>query len=184
MAIQRVSPSSPPLTPFRFDPITAVEVILYISTRVAEPTFYRISKIIYFADRAHLEKYGRLIYGDSYVAMKHGPGPSGIYDILKAVRGDSILDSTPFQDAFEVVGRYTVRPLRDADPDCFSDSELECLDEAIETYGAKSFRELTELSHDEAWHAADENDIIELEYIAGTFEDAGDLLEHLSDPLT
>lgn len=171
----------PVIAPFTFDEITAVETILYIANRVNDPTFHRVSKIIYFADKAHLEKYGRLICGDSYVAMRHGPVPSGVYDILKTMRGDGILDVARYEDDFDVIGRYTVKPLREADPDNFSDSELECLDEAIEAYGTKSFRELTRLSHDKAWEAADENDIIELEHIAAMFEDYDNLLEHLND---
>ncbi len=42
--------------------------------------------MMYFADRLHLERYGRFICGDSYVAMKNGPVPSFTYDILKARR--------------------------------------------------------------------------------------------------
>jgi hypothetical protein len=33
---------------------------------------------MYFADKAHLEQYGRFICGDSYVAMK--PVPIGTYE--------------------------------------------------------------------------------------------------------
>jgi uncharacterized phage-associated protein len=77
--------------PFEFNLDKGIEAILYIAQKVDDPTFHRISKIMYFADRKHLEKYGRFICGDSYVAMKHGPVPSEIYDILKAVKADAVL---------------------------------------------------------------------------------------------
>ncbi|MEK7221817.1 MAG: Panacea domain-containing protein, partial [Nitrospirota bacterium] len=62
---------------FRFDPDKAIQAILFVARSITGATFHQISKIIYFADKDHLQKYGRLICGDSYVAMKHGPVPSG-----------------------------------------------------------------------------------------------------------
>ncbi len=74
------------IAPFVFDEDVAIEVILYIANRVPHPTFHLIFKIMYFADKAHLERYGRFICGDSYVAMRNGPVPSVTYDMLKGIR--------------------------------------------------------------------------------------------------
>jgi hypothetical protein len=38
--------------PFIFDDEQAIEAILYIAQNVKEPTFHRISKVMYFADKA------------------------------------------------------------------------------------------------------------------------------------
>ncbi|RBO89666.1 Panacea domain-containing protein [Pseudochrobactrum asaccharolyticum] len=46
-------------------------------------TQYDIVKTMFLADRAHLNRYGRLISSDNYVAMYHGPVPTVAYDILK-----------------------------------------------------------------------------------------------------
>src|SRR3972149_11325135 len=103
---------------FKYDPENACQVILWIARRVRSANFHRSRKIAYFADRVHLQKYGRQICGDSYAAMRHGPVPSGIYDMLKAVRGDGhspLVDKA--KEAFDVVGKYTVVPKHDADPD-------------------------------------------------------------------
>jgi len=163
-----------------FDPEKALNAILWIAKRIPSPTFHSISKLLYFADRIHLERYGRLISGDSYVAMKHGPVPSGAYDIMKAVRGDGTCAvEEEAQEAFTVDGRHDVIPRREANETLFSESDLECLHEAIARYGSLSFKALTDLSHDAAWDAADENDIIELEQIIATLPDGASLLEHL-----
>ena len=74
--------------PFEFNAEKAIEVILYIAEHIKEPTFHTVSKVLYFADKEHLEKYGRFICGDSYIAMRRGPVPSGVYDLLKLARGD------------------------------------------------------------------------------------------------
>lgn len=165
---------------FKFDAEKALQVILWIAKRVRSANFHRISKIAYFADREHLRKYGRQICGDSYSAMRHGPVPSGIYDMLKAVRGDghsTLVDEA--KKAFDVVGRYRVVPKVDADPDFFSESDIECLHWSVKTYGRKTFDELTRLSHDAAWTQTDENDLIDITTIIGTLPNAKELMEHL-----
>lgn len=165
---------------FSFDSDKALNAILWVAEMVKDPTFHRISKVIYFADKLHLERYGRLICGDSYCAMKHGPVPSAIYDMLKAVRGDGSSEyQAEAQRAFEVQGRMTVKPLRKADAEVLSESDIECLNESIQTYGRMSFDELTKVSHDEAWNSADENDLIDIEQIIATLPDGKALLQHL-----
>src|SRR3989337_1524135 len=122
---------------FHFDPDKAVEIILYVAGRVPDPGFHRVSKILYFADREHLATYGRFICGDSYVAMKHGPVPSGTYDVLKFVRGDDGLTCVVphAQESFRVDDRKLVIPFKNANLDALSESERECLDPAIAKYG-------------------------------------------------
>jgi len=171
--------------PFIFKAEKSVEAILYIGQNVGQPTFHSISKIMYFADKAHLEKYGRFVCGDSYVAMKHGPVPSGTYDILKAVRDDSFTPLAEVNTAKQAffVEKFLVKPRRTAKTDYFSDSDLECLNNAIQEYGNLSFHQLTEVSHDKAWHTTDENDLIDIEQIVDTL-DADYLLDYLLDPFS
>lgn len=114
----------------------ATEAILYISQETSD--LFHIVKVLYYADKLHLEKYGRLITGDSYIAMEDGPVPSGAYDLIKYVRGDpyqyekKIIDAHP-ERSFRV-NKNEVIPIRNPDEDCFSDSDIECLDEAIKKY--------------------------------------------------
>jgi uncharacterized phage-associated protein len=173
--------------PFQFNLDKGLETVLYIIQNGTQPTFHHISKVIYFADKIHLEKYGRFICGDRYVAMKHGPVPGGVYDLLKIARGDRFIFSLPSEliektkRAFNVQGRYGVNRVRDAHIEYFSDSDTECLNIAIQKYGNLSFRQLTDVSHDQAWEISDENDFMEIEHIVATFRDENELLEHLRD---
>jgi uncharacterized phage-associated protein len=172
--------------PFAFDKDAAVAAVLYIASRAQDPTFHRIFKLMYFADKAHLERYGRFICGDSYVAMKHGPVPTAVYDILKAVRGgnSSFISEdvmAAFKGALSVVD-YTVVPLKEPDLDALSDSDIECLEEAVKRYGDKAFKDLENASHDFAWENVDENDFMRIEDNAATFQDNDELLKYLRDP--
>lgn len=170
-------------TPFRFDSEKAAEVILYIASRAPIRDIYHVLKLLYFADKAHLERYGRFICGDSYVAMKSGPVPSGTYDIIKNIRGDGLHSFAEHaRHMFAVEDDHKISPLRDADPALFSESDIECLEESIKEYGALSGPELKRLSHDDAYKAADENDIIDIEQIARMFPAGEKLIKHLQDP--
>ena len=163
----------------RFDLEKAIEVLLHIAER--STNIYNILKVLYFADREHLAKYGRLICGDSYVAMRHGPVPSGAYDLIKHARGDGFRwMNVPITEAFSIQG-HTVVPRRKANLDLLSESDLECLDAAIAKYGHLSFSRLKNLSHDKAYESSDENDFIPLEAIVKTLPDGDLLLSYLQD---
>lgn len=171
--------------PFVFKAEKSIETILYIAQNVKQPTGPRIFKILYFADKSHLEKYGRFICGDRYIAMKHGPVPNGIFTILKSAQGDSFIpfaDFNPVKKAFIIEEEFKIKPLRLAYLDFFSDSDLECLNEAIKNYGHLSFSQLTDLSYDQAWHLADENDCISIEQIIATLNNSDYLLDYLQEP--
>ncbi len=158
--------------PFTFDAQKALEVILYVAQRTPAPDVIHICKTLYFADRQHLEEYGRFICGDEYVAMKNGPVPSGAYDLLRAV--NQAEPAVPF-----IRRGNRIFPNREADLSMLSESDIECLDQAISEYGALPFNELSQRSHDAAWNAADENDSISLESIAATLRDGDALLKYL-----
>ncbi len=164
----------------RFDAEKAIEVLLYIAASV--PNIYNALKVLYFADKEHLSRYGRLICGDSYVAMNKGPVPSGAYDLVKAARGDGCCFAhLGVTDAFQIRNWRTIVPRRAANLDVLSESERECLDEAIKRYGRMAFGRLMDISHEEeAFKSADENDFIPLEAIARSLPDGEQLLEYLN----
>jgi uncharacterized phage-associated protein len=76
----------------KFDIETAKAVMLYISRELGKADLIRLFKMLYFAERNHLAKWGDLIVNDIYVAMKNGPVPSIIYDLFKGIRGDGFRD--------------------------------------------------------------------------------------------
>ncbi len=164
-----------------------LELILYVANRVTDATFHSISKILYFADKLHLSRYGRLMSGDSYVAMKHGPVPSAIYDLLKFA-GGKVDRFTPPEwaqaaaAAIEVPNAHSVRPRRCEDSSQISASEKSCLDQSIAENADLSFGQLTDKSHDGAWNEAGDNDLIDLSSIARTLPNAVEVLAHLNQP--
>ncbi len=164
----------------RFNWKKATEVLLYIAKQV--PNMYTALKVLYFADKEHLSRYGRLICGESYVAMKAGPVPSGTYDLVKFCRGDGTCSREARETvslALEVDG-YNLRSLRPANEDLLSESDMECLDFAINKYGRLTYKRLVELSHKEpAYQHSDVNDFIPLEGIIDSLPNSEELKDHL-----
>lgn len=164
---------------FEYDMAKAVEVILYIANRIPSPTFMSIFKLMYFADKTSLELFGRLICGDSYVAMENGPVPSASYNLVKAA------DDTD-NYGFKVRFKYHIEPLREANLDELSESDIDCLDMTIDSLGKFPAWYLSKISHeDDAWQenwrkAGDRGSVpIAVEDIIDTLENADELLDYL-----
>lgn len=176
-----------------FSPENALEAILYIASKLNRPTIHEVLKVRYFADKLHLAEYGWLASGDDYVAMKFGPVGSGTYNLMKAARGD---ESGYIHPRFSelVNGTLAVEPdrrsllaMRDPNLSHLSKAEIACIDEALVRYGNMPFDQRTEISHDaawlQAWNAASEDEVgaspMAVSSIAGTLENAAEVIEHL-----
>jgi uncharacterized phage-associated protein len=167
-----------------FNPGKVLEAIVLIASRLhaanLESDLHSISKLLYWADKWHLEKYGSVVSGDRYIAMKNGPVPGTVYDMLKFVRGDGkFIFPKEVKKAFEVQNKYEVRALREPNLSRLSESELAAIDHAIQTYGGLSFDERTKASHDSAWKSADLNDEIPMREIVKLLPNGEAVLEYL-----
>ena len=174
------------IVPIRFDPERALELVLYVASKLRYPTLHSVSKVLYFADREHLSRYGSLLSGDNYVAMRHGPVPSAIYNLMKAGAGRlEPLIPSQFYDlvaqSLSVEEGRRVRALRPANLELLSVSQRECLDASLKENGKLSFEKLTRKSHDGAWKSVDENDLIDVKAIAKTLRNAKQVLAYLAE---
>lgn len=164
---------------FTFDRKKAIEVILYIAHRINDPTYHSISKLLYFADKTHLERYGRFITGDQYYALKHGPIPSAAYDLMQESESGAM--------GFRMEHARIIVPLREPDMDILSPSDIECLNIAIELYGNAPYWKKTQDSHDSAWQKAWQNRgdkqsaPMHIEDIVQLLEDPDELLDFLKN---
>lgn len=150
-----------------FDANKSLQAVLYVVNRLKRRDFHKIFKVLYFADRAHLIKYGRPITGDTYIAMEYGPVPSMIYDIFKGVRGDGYQwpQIEEFKKLFQVKNRYNIEPLKDADLYFLSKTDVAELDSSLSEYGELSWDEIIDKSHAFAWANTPLNDRMSLEDI-------------------
>jgi len=106
-------------------------------------------KLIWFADRDHLRRYGRPILSDKYYAMRLGPVPSATKDLTK--------EHDPFLEGQELLYRdefispagndLTLLSIKEVDTDVFSQTDLTILERVYKEFGQYEQFELAELSH-------------------------------------
>lgn len=170
---------------FRFDQekaISAIKVVLKNMQGVCN--FHKLFKILYFAEQKHLAKYGSPIFADTYIAMKDGPVPSTIYDIMKIIKGESRFFIPELQETFShffSVWDYKVTLVDETlDLDIFSESELECIIASIEDNKQLSFKTLADKSHDLAWNNSGRNQKISILDIAKAGGANDELLKYIT----
>ncbi len=171
---------------YRTNPRKLLETLVWVASKRPGRGFHFILKCLFYADKLHLQSYGRPITGDVYVKMPHGPVASLAYDMLK---GNDFLDeemTREVQAALAVtregtVPRVTAR--RSFDQDVFSGTDLECLERGLTLCDGKAFSGLSDQTHEErAWVEAEMNQ--EMDFALFIDEDVPnreDLLEYIRE---
>ena len=111
-------------------------------------------KTCYFADKTHINEHIQPIFGATYRAMKFGPVPLEIYEMM---RGDGLwlwevkAENTPWR-----LNGYHLQRVANDEPDmsCFAQSEMEHLQQGFETSIAMNFTSRTAATHGYDWRAA------------------------------
>lgn len=138
---------------FRTNAKKALEVILWCAAKSGSVDFHTVLKVLFGADVHHMNRYGRPVVGDTYVALPYGPVPQTTYDILK--REPLALEQLGVRDLPFSVRGYTAHPLRAPDLSVFSDSEIEALEDGWRVFGCLGFSARTDVSHQhQAWRKA------------------------------
>lgn len=126
---------------FNMNPQKAIEAVLWI-IKNGESNMYNIWKILFTAEKYHLNKYGRPITGDKYIAMEHGTVPSWLYDTAK-LRKQGV---GFYKDDKSLVAE------RDPILDYLSKSDIVALKYGMNEYAGLSFMEVRNKNHKEsAW---------------------------------
>jgi len=163
----------------------ALEAVVYLANK--DQRQYWVLKAIYVADKEHLSRYGRQIFGDRYIAMRQGPVPSLAYDIVKSMREgatDYFFPDPRPNTALQIVpDNKTVKPIsgRVADMNVLSESEIQCLDYGFNIVKDLTFEQLKQLTHDSAYVAADQNDDMSITKIVETLKNANEVLDYINN---
>lgn len=104
-------------------------------------------KLVYFADRYHLRKFGRPITNDEYYAMVLGPVNSGVKDLAEMSAFLGPKEEKYTSRFIEPIDQYDFRSIRDFDPDVFSESDLEALAFAWQRFGHLDQFEIAKITH-------------------------------------
>ncbi len=162
---------------FKYDVEKFVNAVTYFASKeLPGLDKLKISKLLYFADKIHLQKYGRPITGDDYGAWPYGPVPTASYGILgEAINnqadyfGREDADVELFLEYLDIKKSNRTYPLFKAKKEpyleVFSESELETLEEVVSLYGALSGPQLIDKTHmEKAWLKARKQGLRHMDY--------------------
>jgi hypothetical protein len=103
---------------------------------------YNIWKILFSAEKYHLNKYGCPVTGDTYIAMEYGTVPSQLYDMTKTKRTGIGF----YKDGINLVAERV--PMTDY----LSTSAIIALQYGFDEYAKLDFNEVMNKNHEEqAW---------------------------------
>ncbi|GBU21174.1 hypothetical protein R80B4_01063 [Fibrobacteres bacterium R8-0-B4] len=126
---------------FNMNTQKAIESVLWIIRR-GESNMYNIWKILFSAEKYHLNTYGRPITGDKYMAMEYGTVPGWLYETAKLERQGM---------GFFKHGNTLIAE-REPMPEYFSISDFEALQHGFDEYAGLNFGEVLKKNHEEpAW---------------------------------
>ncbi len=138
---------------YRINYEKAIEALTWLAAQKPKIDIYHVAKVLYYAEKTHINKYGRPIIGDTYIRAKYGQMPSGVRDLIKKNKwlGQQYLDL--LSSSLVVDRPYDkLTALRTPKLEYFSDTDVECLKNALSKYGDLSFDDLLWVSHQEkAW---------------------------------
>lgn len=117
---------------FQLNYAKAVEAVLYVLSKQKSVNMYNVLKVIFEADKRHLNAHGRPVTGDTYIKMEYGTVPSAIYDMFKddpSFLAALNLETYPF-----VRQNFHLSATRNPNLDYLSKSDIDSLDQGIDAY--------------------------------------------------
>ncbi len=145
---------------FQFDEKKALEALVFIAQEWPGITAFYGAKCAFIADKRHLNKYGRPVIGDRYIAMDNGPVPSAVYDWFKGnlerfADPKAIVEAIDFRRNGKLVEAHAKRK---PDVGIFSPSDIDALRDAVSYCRRHGVGKLSRITHDDpAWKAASLN---------------------------
>lgn len=139
---------------YRFNPEKALEAVHYMVALSDGLDLHTALKAIYFSDKSHLNEHQQPIFGATYRAMKYGPVPLEVYEMIK---GESLwlselgIETMPWR-----LDGFRIRCTSNAEPglDLFAESEREHFERAFDLSRSLSFNARTSATHGPDWQAA------------------------------
>lgn len=134
-----------------------IHVVLYILNQTGGIDYYHLFKILYFAERKHLAKWGHRIISDDFYALEYGPVPTCLYDAIKGINTQKTTLVNLLRKNVRFAGDDAPNVLlakKAADLNYISRSERKELDNSIKDNVSLPFSKLKAKSHDSAWESA------------------------------
>ena len=140
------------------------QLVHYVCNRCKdEPGFgaTKLNKILWYLDTFAFLKSGKPLSGDTrYVRRKHGPAPHQILVVLRKLETEKSILVRESKYYNRVKTDYVV--LKPPNESVFTADEKELIDEISQVVCRRTAKEISDLTHDNVWEAAEEGEEIPL----------------------
>ena len=128
---------------------TIVQALHYVLKRVGSANKLKLVKLLFLADKYHLQLFGRTITADEFIAMKRGPVGSVTKDILDFDQDWLESEDVEYSEKFlERVGDFDYKAKSiECEYEMLSETDIKALDFVLTRFGALSHGQLIDLTH-------------------------------------
>jgi uncharacterized phage-associated protein len=134
--------------PFSFSHRKATQALNFLARQAGgSVNKMKALKLVYFADRYHLRRFGRPVTGDEYLAMNYGPVASGTKDLAEMSDFLGEAEGSYAKAFLRPLDRYTYCSEQPVEEKAFSQSDREALAWAWEKFGTMDEFTLAETTH-------------------------------------
>jgi uncharacterized phage-associated protein len=149
---------------FELNPEKLASAVAYLAERRPGLTKKQICKLLYFADKEHLLRYGRTITGDRYNALPHGHVPSAGLDVMNGREKHVGKGPVEALRRYGKLNGWVFEVYRSPDLKVFSRSDREVLDKISNEMGHLTAKQLEDRSHQEpSYKKTEANDRVAFE---------------------
>ena len=132
----------------------------------------KLMKLMFFADKYHLQKYMRPIFADTYIKLPFGPVPALTLGTIDSINEFEKDDFESYVDEFlkyiivneQYNGKYkktTFVKKQDFNEELFSISELEILEQIAKEFKSFTAKQISDYSHDfDEYKYTNDNEVI------------------------
>ncbi len=143
---------------FKFAAGKALTAIHYLVCEQPEIDLHTLLKTCYLADKEHMRKHTRPVFGAEYKAMRFGPVPLEIYEMAKGENywlAELGLEEFPWMlRGYRLALRHPLMNKCQPDMSNLSDSDIEEIRVAHSYCRELNFDARTEATHQADWHTA------------------------------
>ena len=148
-----------------YDESKLAELMLYAADKLRDDRAggaTKLNKVLFFAEFAHMRRYGRPITGAEYQKLERGPAPRRLVPVRQ-----HLVDSgqARIEERFYLgYPQHRLIPKASVRPTLLSPDEVETVDEVIEDLRGLTARQVSDLSHEEeGWRMVDDGETIPFE---------------------
>ena len=150
---------------WEYDENKLAELMLYVADKLRDDRAggaTKLNKVLFFAEFAHMRRYGQPITGAEYQKLEWGPAPRRLVPVRDGLvdSGKALIEERFFLGYLQ----HRLVPNEPVRPQLLSPQEIESTNEVVEDLRGLTARQVSDLSHaEEGWRMVADGETIPYE---------------------